>query len=161
MNQENFKHWFVHQLLLNLRKPSTILLDNASYHITILNKAPTTANKNVEIQEWLRSNNIAYRESNLKPQLLSLVKMNKPKPIYEIDNLAAEYGHEVLRPPPYHCIFNPIENIWGITKNYYRDHVGRKGVPLNNLVQYGKKLFRKLLQRYGVKLLSIQKKNSF
>ncbi|KAL3286509.1 hypothetical protein HHI36_001014 [Cryptolaemus montrouzieri] len=52
---------------------------------------------------------------------------NKSKPIYEIDNLAEEYGHEVLRLPPYHCIFNPIENIWGITKNYYRDHVGREG----------------------------------
>ncbi|KAL3269699.1 hypothetical protein HHI36_008759 [Cryptolaemus montrouzieri] len=65
MNQENFKHWFEHQLLLNLEKPSTIILDNVSYHKTILNKAPTTANKKVEIQGWLISNNIAYEESDL------------------------------------------------------------------------------------------------
>lgn len=52
---------------------------------------------------------------------------HKPKIIYKLDNLAEKYGHEVLRLPPYHCIFNPIENIWGIAKNYYRDHVGSDG----------------------------------
>jgi transposase len=33
----------------------------------------------------------------------------------------------VLRLPPYHCIFNPIELIWGIAKNYYNRHIGRDG----------------------------------
>lgn len=47
--------------------------------------------------------------------------------VYETDLLAEKYGHRVLRLPPYHCIFNPIENIWGITKNYYKDHVGSDG----------------------------------
>lgn len=41
--------------------------------------------------------------------------------------MALYYGHEVLRLPPYHCIFNPIELIWGIVKNYYNKHVGRDG----------------------------------
>lgn len=29
--------------------------------------------------------------------------------------------------PPYHCMFNAIEMIWGVTKNYYNKHIGRDG----------------------------------
>lgn len=46
---------------------------------------------------------------------------------YKTDELAFQYGHEVLRLPPYHCIFNPIELIWGLTKTYYNKHAGRDG----------------------------------
>lgn len=52
---------------------------------------------------------------------------NKPARKYVVDNLAEQYGHKVLRLPPYHCIFNPIELIWGITKCYYNNHIGRDG----------------------------------
>lgn len=41
--------------------------------------------------------------------------------------MALEHGHRVLRLPPYHCIFNPIEKIWGIAKQYYNKHVGSDG----------------------------------
>lgn len=51
----------------------------------------------------------------------------KPSPIYEADELAMKYGHAVLRLPPYHCIFNPIELIWGIGKRYYNNHIGKYG----------------------------------
>lgn len=44
-----------------------------------------------------------------------------------IDDLAERYGHKVLRLPPYHCVFNPIEHVWGLTKNYYNRHIGRDG----------------------------------
>ena len=30
--------------------------------------------------------------------------------------MAADFGFEVLRLPPYHCIFNPIELIWAWVK---------------------------------------------
>jgi hypothetical protein len=30
-----------------------------------------------------------------------------------------------LRLPPYHCIFNPLELIWGISKTFYSKQVGR------------------------------------
>lgn len=51
----------------------------------------------------------------------------KPPPLYEADELAEKYGHAVLRLPPYHCIFNPIELIWGITKRYYNNNIGKYG----------------------------------
>ncbi|CAG9834708.1 unnamed protein product [Diabrotica balteata] len=41
MNRHNFLQWFEHQLLNNLEEPSIIILDNAPYHSTIINKAST------------------------------------------------------------------------------------------------------------------------
>lgn len=45
---------------------------------------------------------------------------------YKADELAARC-HQVLHLPPYHCIFNAIENMWGITKKYYNKNIGRCG----------------------------------
>lgn len=39
---------------------------------------------------------------------------------FKIDILASECGHTILRLPPYHCIFNPIEMIWGQLKQRIR-----------------------------------------
>lgn len=38
--------------------------------------------------------------------------------MHRIDTLAATHGHEVLRVPPYHCEFNPIELVWSQVKGY-------------------------------------------
>lgn len=46
--------------------------------------------------------------------------------------MAEQYGHKVLRLPPYHCMFNPIELIWGISKTYYNRHIGRDGKTEEN-----------------------------
>jgi len=62
-----------------------------------------------------------------KNELLNLVARNKPPKKYLVDDLAEQYGHKVLRLPPYHCIFNPIELVWGIAKNYYNKNIGRDG----------------------------------
>ncbi len=35
---------------------------------------------------------------------------------YELDEIALEKGHEVIRLPPYHCKYNPIELIWAQVK---------------------------------------------
>lgn len=45
-----------------------------------------------------------------------LVKKHKPEPVYYIDELLGEYGHTVVRLPPYHCDLNPIELIWAMVK---------------------------------------------
>ena len=37
-----------------------------------------------------------------------------------VDRLTQEYGHELLRLPPYHsAILNPIEQMWALTKELY------------------------------------------
>ena len=72
------------------------------------------------IQEWLRKENISFDSTMLRPQLLQLVRMHKKAPEYAIDNLIKYYGHEVLRLPPYHPDFNPIELIWSQLKSTVR-----------------------------------------
>jgi transposase len=35
---------------------------------------------------------------------------------YKLDAVALKMGHEVVRLPPYHCQYNPIELIWAQVK---------------------------------------------
>jgi hypothetical protein len=45
-----------------------------------------------------------------------------PEPIYEIDVIAHQQGHEVTRTPPYHPELQPIEKCWGVVKNEVARH---------------------------------------
>lgn len=104
-------------------------MDNARYHSIQINKPPNTMSRKHEIEEWLQSNNIAYPAKATKSMLMILVRQNKPDPVYEIDTLVQEYGHKIVRLPPYHCDLNPIEMIWGIVKG----KVATKNVGLDNI----------------------------
>ncbi|XP_077486704.1 uncharacterized protein LOC144098004 [Amblyomma americanum] len=55
----------------------------------------------------------------VRAELLDLCKRTTSGPTeYAIDTLAAKHGHEVLRLPPYHCEFNPIEEVWSMVKGF-------------------------------------------
>ena len=71
-----------------------------------------------EIKKWLTDRNIAYNQGSLKPELYALVKDNKPDKEYVVDNLIKAQGHIPLRTPPMNCELNPIEELWGMVKNY-------------------------------------------
>lgn len=116
MNAENFTKWVTEKLLPNLESPSIIVCDNASYHSIQINRPPNSNSRKQDIRDWLTSNNITWSEEFTKIELLCLVKRNKPDPIYFIDDLLKEHGHEVLRLPPYHCHLNPIELVWSQVK---------------------------------------------
>lgn len=73
MNEGNFLKWFEEQLLPSLEEPSLIIMDNASYHSTLVEKAPTASTRKAEMQQWLREHNIPFNEKLLKPQLLDLI----------------------------------------------------------------------------------------
>lgn len=64
--------------------------------------------------------------------------------MYKVDELAHRYGHKVVRLPPYHCIFNPIEHIWGIAKNYFRDNVGKDGSSVEKSMEVWKEALHKI-----------------
>jgi predicted O-methyltransferase YrrM len=42
MNADSFKDWFVNRFLNYLEEGSIIIMDNASYHSTIVDKVPNT-----------------------------------------------------------------------------------------------------------------------
>jgi transposase len=120
MNSVAFKEWF-QVLLQNLKPNSIIVMDNAPYHSVQSNKAPTQTSLKRHIMEWLKTNNIPFGENLRKDQLLQIVKAKKPKKSYELDELAANKGHRVIRLPPYHCQFNAIELIWANVKGKVAD----------------------------------------
>jgi transposase len=120
--------------LVSTTSPFIIILDNASYHSRISKKQPTSSWTKGNIINWLKENNIQFPEKSFKVELLNIARNNRKEKEYIVDEMAYSYGHKVLRLPPYHCQFNPIELIWGITKNYYDRHIGRNGYAENNVV---------------------------
>lgn len=116
MNSANFMRWMNEKIVPYLPSNSIVVMDNASYHCTQVNKAPTIGNRKAELQEWLTKNGIEFDDCWTKAQLCVLIKRHKGDPQYEIEQMLNEYGHEVLRLPPYHCDLNPIEKIWAIVK---------------------------------------------
>ncbi|KAJ4435156.1 hypothetical protein ANN_23732 [Periplaneta americana] len=124
----NIKNWFINTLLPNIPHNSVIVMDNASYHSVELNKAPVSSTKKIEMQAWLRYHNILYDPCYTKPVLYDIVKRSKDRfRTYEIDTVAvqplqSDTVHTVLRLPPYHCDFNPIELIWTQVKSDVAKH---------------------------------------
>lgn len=111
MNAKVYNKWFL-QLLNHLEEPSIIVMDNALYHSTLAENYPKSNSRKSYVQKWLKDKNIPY--SNLKT--LAELKMKVKNIIlreksYLLDELALEKGHEVIRLPPYHCQYNPIELI--------------------------------------------------
>lgn len=128
MNHLTFHKWFKESLLENLEAPTCIVMDNARYHSKILDKAPTISSRKLDMQEWLKNHNIGFDDTFKKAELLQLINLNKPQyPKYVIDELAREKGHVIIRLPPYHCHFNPIELVWAQVKG----HVARENKKFN------------------------------
>ncbi len=118
MNQDLFTKWFKEKLLPNIPPNSLIVMDNAAYHnVLSAHSAPTaTCNKN-KIRYWLEQNNIPLRDDCLKVEMVEILNKISPTPTYDIDEIASEFGHEVLRTPPYHPELQPIETCWAVVKN--------------------------------------------
>jgi transposase len=133
MNWELFKKWFTEKLLPNIPENSLIIMDNASYHNLLSEHSPPTPQSaKKKIKDWLEQNKIYCRDDCLKPELVELLRKIAPEPIYAIDEIAASFGHKVLRTPPYHPELQPIEICWGVTKN----HVGRNcDFTVKNLIK--------------------------
>lgn len=131
MNHELFAKWFKEKLIPNIPDNSLIVMDNASYHnILSSHSTPTSTSSKKKIRDWLEKNNIACREDCLKAEMVEILKKIASVPIYIIDEIADEYGHEVIRTPPYHPELQPIEICWGVVKN---DMARNCDFTMNNL----------------------------
>lgn len=143
MNAEKFIKWVTEKLIPNLEEPSLVIMDNASYHSTEIEKQPTSSWTRPAIITWLQKHNIPYEAELLKPELLYLAKCNKKPKTYVVDELLRENGHEVLRLPPYHCQFNAIEMIWADSKTYYNTHIGETGYGDEKVIEMWKEALNK------------------
>jgi hypothetical protein len=78
-------------------------MDNAAYHNILAEcSAPTPTCSKEKIFNWLEYNNIPCKDNCLKIELVEILKKFAPEPTYAIDMIANEYGHTVIRTPPYH-----------------------------------------------------------
>lgn len=103
MNYELFSKWFKEYLIPNIPKNSLIIMDNAAYHNKLsLCSAPISNSSKADIRSWLEGNKIPVSEDCLKAELVELLNRFAPSPTYAIDEIAREYGHEILRTPQYH-----------------------------------------------------------
>ena len=130
-----FEEWFRNQLLPNIPDNSVIVMDNAPYHSVQIEKMPTQAWKKADIKEWLITKGEQPSDELLKGQLLLLTKKFYTGKKYVIDTIAREAGHRVVRLPPYHCQYNPIELIWAHVKKNIAQKNNYKMVDLKLLVK--------------------------
>ncbi|KAJ3663543.1 hypothetical protein Zmor_007796 [Zophobas morio] len=73
-----------------------------------------------KFQNFLTEHDLYFEENYTKTQLLEVLHTRKFEKQYKIDAIARDRGFRVIRLPPYHCIFNPIELIWSQMKNNIR-----------------------------------------
>lgn len=91
------------------------MLDNASYHNTLMESLPNYSWKKEDIQKWLTERGIFFEAKVIKAELYFVIKIHKPNTKkYIVDTMLAENGMLTLR---LHPELNPIEKIWVLVKN--------------------------------------------
>ena len=152
MNWDLFKKWFTEMLLPNIPEHSLIIMDNAPYHnILSEHSPPSPKSSKKKIKEWLEQNKIYCRDDCLKPELVEILTKIASEPIYAIDEIAASFGHKVLRTPPYHPELQPIETCWGVAKN----HIARNcDFTVKNLIKQLDGGFNKVTAKTCAKIIA-------
>ena len=118
-----YQKWFK-SVLENIPRDSVIVMDNASYHNTRKSDAPTSKSTKKFMINWLLQRGYSEEdlEGNLRPAIWDICKCKIAEdPPMAIDELAKEKGVQLVRTPPYHCEFQPIEMIWSFIKRKVAD----------------------------------------
>lgn len=107
-----------------------------SHHRQLV-KVPSTATRKGDIQDFLREQGVTVDPKATKATLLALVKAGGYKPSYAVEDIGVREGVSVLRLPPYHCHFNPIELAWSDLKKYVRQNNSQPDKPdtVSHLIQ--------------------------
>ncbi|TMS39514.1 hypothetical protein L596_006024 [Steinernema carpocapsae] len=137
MNSEVFEE-YIRNLIPILRQKGdkiALVMDNASYHSRCIEKIPTMSSKKDEIRDFLRRHNVQFEDTDTKQILVNIVKdfVDGREDVFRrraVDELCRQHGITLIRLPPYHANFNPIELVWGWVKNEVR-----KVVSVTNSIQ--------------------------
>ncbi|RCN26462.1 hypothetical protein ANCCAN_27811 [Ancylostoma caninum] len=140
MNHSAFEEWLRESIPRMQHaaggRPVSLVMDNAPYHSRQVEKIPTRSSTKAAIEEYLRSKGLEVAVNSTKADLLAelhayvasrggVAAMRS----YAVENICAEFGVTVIRLPPYHCFFNPIEMCWSQMKA----HLNKHGKPDDNL----------------------------
>ena len=125
MDGERFENWLRNVVLPKLNPGDAVVMDNASYHSVLVQKAPTSASKREEMIHWLKQYKLHYEEhedgnkikkGDLYKRYIKPFRNHPQYKKFRIDELAKSKGVTVIRLPPYHCCLNPIELVWAALK---------------------------------------------
>jgi hypothetical protein len=107
---------------------------NASYDSRQLDKVPTKRSRKTDMVDYMARRGLPIPEKATRPELFTIIKENNIGKVYFINDLAAKYGHTVLRLPHYYCVLNPIEMVWSQLKHKIR--------KVNNTPNLGESVIR-------------------
>jgi hypothetical protein len=126
-------------------------MDNASYHNILTEySAPTPLSSKEKIYNWLEANKIPCQDDCLKVELVEILRKVSPEPTYEIDVIAPEHGHEVIRTLTEHPELQPLEICWAVLKN----EVARHGdFTIDNLIIQLENAFKKVTAKTCQKII--------
>jgi predicted O-methyltransferase YrrM len=68
MTAHTFQNWFLNRFINYLEEGSIISMDNVSYHLVTVNKAPNNSSRKQDITEWLQQRGNYFPQ--IKPELL-------------------------------------------------------------------------------------------
>ncbi|KAJ2954281.1 hypothetical protein O0L34_g2532 [Tuta absoluta] len=143
MNTVNFHKWITERLLPNIPPNSVVVMDNAAYHCTQIDKKPTMSCVKRVMQDWLTRRNVLFDPSARKCDLMHIINQQHVEKQYRIDEIINAGGHTVLRLPPYHPDLNPIELVWGDIKG----ELARKAIDSN--LDQKKEVLMSLFSKYS------------
>ena len=135
MNANAFED-YLRELCPKLGRGAVLIMDNAPYHTRNLFPMPTQSSRYDEMTVFCDENGIEYPVERATSDRRVHDRIQKDafwrhwvKPhvekqpiMYAAEAIASEFEVEILRLPPYHCFFNPIEMAWGVVKG----HVAKK-----------------------------------
>jgi len=125
VGKEEFTKWFdnLAKILKEKGGQYMVVMDNASYHSA--KSTPKRADKKEVVYKYIEQQVQLKRvDVTLRPMkqmrrweldiiLDNIVKLPQmQKYLYELDQRAEKSGIDIVRLPPYHCQFNPIEFVW-------------------------------------------------
>ena len=112
----------LHQLAREKGHSKVVLvIDNAPYHSRLMDEFKRPPKRKADMKFWLSQHAIEYGERELNAELwLKITEFlkNYRGEKYFLDAHLKTLEIEVVRMPPYHCDFNPIEKCWAWRKQF-------------------------------------------
>ncbi|KHJ84721.1 hypothetical protein OESDEN_15562 [Oesophagostomum dentatum] len=137
MDHEMFENW-LQEAIPRMKdvadgRPLALTMDNAPYHSHQLKKVPTRSSKKGEIADYLREMGVEVAADSTKAELLEELQqfISSRGGIdalrsYAVEDICRGFEVEVIRLPPYHCFFNPIEMCWSQLKSHLNNWENRE-----------------------------------
>lgn len=128
MNSHNFEKWFIEKVLPHLPDGAVVVMDNAPYHGRLIKREACRSHTKatlihiITVEHGIPMEELPKNLKNpLRPptndQLYQFATERNLKKQYSQDEYLKARGMNVVRLPPYHAHFNPIELFWNYLKS--------------------------------------------